>query len=186
MLRLFVAIDISSEIADEIEMFETALRRYDLDIRWIPKTNLHLTLKFLGSVDPKRLPSIQEEMTHLCATTEIFTAHLAELGIFPDREHPQVLWIGADEGSEPLAELAKETEEAMKRVGFPSLARAFTPHLTVGRFKSNLNLDNFRVAMEEINFRSAYTLRIDHLSLYRSYLREHGPQYECISRSDFI
>lgn len=183
--RLFIAVDLSPEIADEVELFERAFARYDLDIRWVKKDNLHLTLKFLGQTEVSRIAAITEKLSAVAAVTDIFAVHLAELGVFPDPVHPQVLWIGADQGAPELHDLAKQIEESLVVAGFPEGEKPFVPHLTIGRFKSNRNMDNFRVAMEEISYRSTYTLRVDHLSVYRSFLTPEGPQYESLFRADF-
>ena len=48
-LRLFVAVDLSEEVREELGRLQDDLRRRDLSsLRWVRPGGIHLTLKFLG------------------------------------------------------------------------------------------------------------------------------------------
>jgi 2'-5' RNA ligase len=47
-----------------------------------------------------------------------------------------VLWLGAREGAEPFAALARSLEASLARRGFAPEPRGFTAHLTLGRVRN--------------------------------------------------
>src|SRR5260370_9081847 len=55
-VRAFVAIRMNEQVEHAVAAMSDAIKRPRDGIRWVPRTNLHITLKFLGpSVDPLRL-----------------------------------------------------------------------------------------------------------------------------------
>ena len=101
---------------------------------WVPPGNLHLTLRFLGRVEPGplaelgvRLAAIPAEPVHLA---------LGALGTFGGRRRARVVWLGLREGQEALAALATEVEAACRASGLAPEVRPFRAHLTLGRSRA--------------------------------------------------
>src|SRR5207245_3294713 len=60
------------------------------------------------------------------------TLELGGFGVFPDFHRPRVVWVGI--APEPALELLQhQVEREYAPLGFPTEARAFRPHLTLGR-----------------------------------------------------
>lgn len=55
-MRTFIAIPLSSEARAQLEELQTRLRSFRADVRWTAVSSIHLTLKFLGEIDPAALP----------------------------------------------------------------------------------------------------------------------------------
>ena len=129
-MRLFVALDIPSEIRERIAECMTRLRQYAPDARWVKPESLHVTLKFLGEVDETRLPQIQNALQQIEGVP--FSLAFRNTGFFPNARSPRVFWIGV-EASEALPVLARSIDEKLHVLGFEAEARAFSPHLTLAR-----------------------------------------------------
>lgn len=132
-LRLFVAVDVSTEVQRALDAALRPLRRLAPDARWTAQGKWHLTLQFLGAVDEARLPGLAHGLEAASSSTNAFTLRLSRAGTFGRPSHPSVLWVGVDEGAPPLARLAHAVGEALSPPGFTPEARLFAPHLTLAR-----------------------------------------------------
>jgi len=97
----------------------------------------HLTLDFLGEIDPAQVPAIVAALGTVGAATRPFDLVLDGIGAFPSPARPRVVWVGATEGRAEVVELARQVEAALRPIGFPSPREAFEPHLTLFRVRSD-------------------------------------------------
>ncbi|HXZ43840.1 MAG TPA: RNA 2',3'-cyclic phosphodiesterase, partial [archaeon] len=58
-MRLFVAVNLPSEIRDRMAAVQDRLRRVQADVSWVRAENVHVTLKFLGETEENRLQRIR-------------------------------------------------------------------------------------------------------------------------------
>ena len=135
MIRAFIAAQIDSKTVQKISEAIAQLKPNIPGLRWVPPTNLHLTLKFLGDVDEAKVDPIAEVLQRQLDPFPRFTINAKGLGVFPDAKRPRILWVGL-EGSH-LAALASTVESALEPFGFVPEKRGFKPHLTVGRWRQS-------------------------------------------------
>lgn len=103
-------------------------------LAWVKADNLHLTLRFLGALEPGILARAQEAMRVAAASVSAsFTVELGGLGSFPARGAPRVVWAGVVAGGERLVALHAGLEAALEARGIPGEGRAFHPHVTLAR-----------------------------------------------------
>ena len=145
-MRLFVAVHLSQEIRDGLASVQDRLRRAQADVSWVKPANLHITLKFLGETEPKRLESIGSALAEAARSAAPFSLVVAGLGTFGGRI-PRVVWAGVREGVAPLEALAGAVENRLARLGFPKERRGFTGHFTLGRVRSPRNVETLRTAI---------------------------------------
>ena len=112
-MRAFVAVFPPPEIRSALAH---AARRLPVtgEVRWVRPANVHLTLKFLGEVPEDDLGRAAEVLE-------------------PSTRRGRILWAGIGEGSDRLRALAGDVEASLEPLGFEREARAFFPHLTLGR-----------------------------------------------------
>lgn len=110
------------------------LKSFGRTFRTVPAENLHLTLKFLAEVDPALVPDLTRILGSVASRHKPFRADLRGVGVFPDRRHPAVVWIGV-EPPEPLQMLALDLDEELRSLGFWPENRPFVPHLTLARIR---------------------------------------------------
>lgn len=181
-VRSFVAIDLS----EPARLALAALQR-DLQvaapprtIRWTAPASIHLTLQFLGDVPLDRIPPITAGLRSVCNGIRPFAFDVAGLGVFPDRRRPRIVWVGVHEASGALAALQRRVGEVLVPLGFPLEARAFSPHLTVGRAARDASPRDLaalgeQIAQSDVGF--IERIAVDHVTLMRSDLRPGGPVY---------
>src|SRR5947208_2449976 len=110
-------------------------RPEQLPVKWVRPENIHLSLKFLGDVEETREPELREALQRAAGSgpePRPLTLQITGFGVFPDYHRPQVLWAGVT--PDPGLELLQHgVEQAFAPLGFPTEARAFRPHVTLGR-----------------------------------------------------
>ncbi len=142
LIRCFIAIE-----------FSPALRRYlgsvsqklanaapERAVSWVKSDSIHLTLKFLGDTPHNIIVKLIESLTHVAAHLAPFALTTTQLGCFPNLRQPRVIWVGLDRDSAShLIELQKAVEAATVPLGFPTEARPFSPHITLGRVRRDVS-----------------------------------------------
>lgn len=126
MPRLFVAVELPEEVKDRLASLCHGLK----GARWVRDRQFHITLRFLGEVEPSQARSVTEALHGV--RSDPFELSLSGLGCFPPRGRPRVVWAGI-EGSEELLGLHREVQRVLRRCGFGPEDRKFAPHVTLGR-----------------------------------------------------
>jgi RNA 2',3'-cyclic 3'-phosphodiesterase len=161
---------VRARLAAEVERLRPLAR----DVAWVGRDNFHLTLKFLGGVEPGRLDAITAALAEVGRAHRPFELGVSDLGAFPSRSRPRVLWAGVDEGAAAAAALAVDVDHALSSLGFEREGRAFSAHVTLGRVRSPR--PDRRLA-EALHGDAYGGQRVEHVSLVRSELSPRGARY---------
>ncbi|MCZ6535694.1 MAG: RNA 2',3'-cyclic phosphodiesterase [Chloroflexi bacterium] len=138
-IRTFIAIDIPPQAKDILAVAINGLQERGVsEVRWTRPQGVHLTLKFLGDIDPGLVDGITDELKAAAQGEESFGLSLGSLGVFPTPTNPRVIWVGLEGDLEVLKRLQEAVEEHISPLGFPRDKRGFTPHLTLGRVRNGL------------------------------------------------
>lgn len=103
--------------------------------RAYPRAAPHLTLRFLGEVDPARNEAIAARLGTVAQAASSFVLRLEGVGAFPSPERPRVVWVGVSLGRTELVELARRVRVALEEEVGPT-PEEFVPHLTLFRVRS--------------------------------------------------
>lgn len=174
--RLFVAIEVPDAVKDAVEGAFAPWREAFPQARWVPRENLHVTLKFLGRTWPRLTDRVPERVEAAAADVSRFTARLRGVGSFPSAKRGRALWAGFGD-TDPLAVLAAEIEASLADE-FPAEKRPFHPHLTVARSDPPLKLPAAYNATEL----ESDEWEVGHVVLFRSHLGRPAPRYEPLGR----
>jgi 2'-5' RNA ligase len=172
-------VPLTAQCREILEQIQQPMRALGADVRWTTIPSIHLTLKFLGEIDPSRVPDFAAALR--AAATPAFDLRIRGLGAFPDLRSPRVVWCGIEGEIEKLASLQARVEEACAGLGFKREARSFHPHLTLGRVNGKRNLqplqDYIRIGCE---LESAFLA--DCMNIYKSVLMPRGAVYTVLER----
>lgn len=124
MLRLFAAIEIPPDVAEELAPHQDDLP----DARWRPLESLHLTLRFFGEISEPCADDLDGELATVSG--EPFDLTLAGVGAFGTGHQNRAIWAGV-EPSPALRQLAGRCESAARRAALPPETRVFKPHVTL-------------------------------------------------------
>jgi 2'-5' RNA ligase len=101
------------------------------EFRWTPAANLHLTVRFAGSVERAVVDEIAGRLDEL--RLPAFELALGELGTFKRGRLVRVVWLQVRAGADQARALAAMVEAECVRAGLEPDARPFQPHLTLAR-----------------------------------------------------
>ncbi|MEJ2325356.1 MAG: RNA 2',3'-cyclic phosphodiesterase [Chromatiaceae bacterium] len=90
--------------------------------------DLHITLAFLGDLNPKRRTCAERAADAVHG--EPFPLLIDRVGYWP---RPRILWCGASDRPEPLLRLLGDLNRGLRAWGFVPDRRPFVPHVTLAR-----------------------------------------------------
>jgi len=180
-IRAFIAIELPDELKGRLRSFQAHLKlpRHSF-IKWVSPDSIHLTLKFLGNVNLKKIDSIKDEMGKITAGKKAFKLITTEPGCFPNPKRIRVFWLGLSGDVEILAEIQREIDKSLAKLGFADEGRPFSPHLTLARVKDEcLPSDrwDFAELIEGAKFDPCCEIKVEKISLMRSQLTTAGAIY---------
>lgn len=179
-MRLFIAVELPDEVRKNITELINELKEVGSAVKWVEEKNLHITLKFLGWVEDRKVDNVVELATKAAGGTGSFKAKFEGTGTFPSGKNPRVVWVGMGEGGEKLKKLADSLEEALSDAGYRSEEREFSSHATIGRVKEIKGVDKLKEKMESIKDPKFGEAIVDHIDIMKSTLTPKGPIYEKI------
>ena len=171
-MRLFVGIAIPEDICKRLAGLRSGLA----GTRWVDVEAMHLTLRFIGTVDEPSAADLDDELSRIEASA--FDLSFSGIGSFASGTRLRQLWVGTEKSS-PLHHLQSKVESAVVRAGFGSEGRKFKPHVTLARFKSAPR--GVGAYMEAHNSFAAGPFAISTFTLFRSHLNRDGAQYEALA-----
>jgi 2'-5' RNA ligase len=187
-VRVFVALDIPEHVRAAIAALIARLRPTCHAARWARIEGVHVTLKFIGEVQPDKIEPIKASLSriHLPDSIEL---KFRNVRFFPNERRPRVFWAGIEAGTE-LGALAATVEVSLEPLGIAKEQRAFSPHLTLARLRSlsgpSSALDRLREAISEAGPLEFGTCMAKEFHLYQSILKRGGAEYTRLATFRFV
>lgn len=172
--RLFIALNLPTEIKDDLSDLLECLSRKSKGIKWVAPEALHLTLKFLGSITNEQKLQIEKKLHELSSQGRSLTFRLGDINTFPNLSRPRVIYIECLEtDSNHIFGLQRKIADKMRTLEFEPEKREWKPHITLGRVKSPDN------KLPPINKAKYFQreFRVDTFDLMSSVLKREGPEH---------
>lgn len=182
-LRTFIAVELPNDIHDSLQKLQNNLRDSMPDVRWTKYGNIHLTLKFLGDIEPSKVDKISISIQNIANEFFPFTMSLAGIGAFPNSRKPSIIWVGVEEGSEKIVQIADHIESSMEKLGFAREKRPFRPHLTIGRIRELKHPAVMAKSLENNEIGEIGKFKVEKLSFIKSQLDPSGSIYTTLSEA---
>lgn len=185
VVRVFLGVNLdlrtTRRVADVQKRLFDAMGERAKQLRWVPPTNLHVTMKFLGGIDPPLVGAIRDALRTGLSARRSFRVRARGLGVFPDAAAPKVVWLGVEDDSGSLVGLAAEIDERLLGIGFAKEKRRFHPHVTLARVKSGegLGLEETFAALGPTECGES---SITEVVVYRSDNVKSGVEYQALER----
>src|SRR5205085_1993644 len=104
--------------------------------RWVSVEGQHVTLKFLGATPASKLERVERGVARSVAGRKPADLALGPLGVFPGPRRARVLWASVTDGSGLLTNLVHRLDRTLEPLGYRREKRAYSPHLTLARFRT--------------------------------------------------
>ena len=174
--RTFIAIEVPEDVRSEAGRLQKQLATTGGMVSWVKPQNLHLTVKFLGSVDASRLQIVLPLIRTAVSASHSFDVQFERLGCFPNDRQPRVVWLGLTELPTAFTGLFCSIEEQLAAAGFPKETRAFKPHLTLARIRPSQHINSLMSALKAVTFHSK-SFRVQEVIVMKSQLTRSGAIY---------
>ena len=142
------------------------------DLRWIDPKNWHITLRFLGNLNPRQLVVLPAVLSKTLAGHQPSSIRFKCIHCFPSTSKPQVIAALFAPSSELLA-LARASELAARAIALTPEDRLFRPHISLARYSKRQPA----YLPQAITFDSL-PLAIDQVIIFSSELTSCGPIYK--------
>ncbi|MBI2565312.1 RNA 2',3'-cyclic phosphodiesterase [Candidatus Woesearchaeota archaeon] len=157
-MRCFIAFDIPEKYYNYLQDIQNQLKK---NCKGTTPYSFHLTLKFLGNINEKKLDIIQKELNLI--EHKSFKAQFSNLGAFPSISSPRVIWIGL-EPYKIIQELQQKIEQTLNY--YSKFSERFHPHITLMRVK---NVENKAKLKEFLQTKQEqYSFQVSYFTLYQS------------------
>ncbi|MBI2557943.1 RNA 2',3'-cyclic phosphodiesterase [Candidatus Woesearchaeota archaeon] len=167
-MRLFIAVDFN-ELKEYFFELQSMLPK---NARLSLTKSFHLTLKFLGEVQPDKLDDIIKILKNI--KFEQFYTYLDSVGIFPTENYIRVVWIGLNPEFK-IMELQRNIDESLKQ-SFKK-EKDFKAHITLARVKYPEDKKSFVERIKNIKFENKKMV-VNNFRLVKSTLTPNGPVYD--------
>ena len=156
----------------ELDGFLTECAAIAPDFRWTPISNLHLTIRFVGSVDQQVVEAIADRL--VAQRLAGFELELGDLGTFKRGRLVRVVWLGLRSGGDTATALFAQVERECVAAGLEAEQRAYRAHATLARSR---NRDGSELPPLPV-VPQLGPWRASELVLYSSHLTKSGAIYE--------
>jgi len=179
-MRAFIAIDLPDTLRSSLAEVQRELQKVARDPRWTNPQGIHLTFKFLGEISDAQTKLVVEGLNRL-GPFEPFEIDVKGFGFFPNEHRARVFWAGVV-APPALAELASRIDAQLEPAGFSREERAFSPHLTLARFKVPRPQPELTTALAGRSNSPVGKFRASEFFLFESKLSPQGSQYRKVIR----
>jgi RNA 2',3'-cyclic 3'-phosphodiesterase len=172
---LFVAIPLPSSVLNMLKFFVE--NNKSLDIRWIPESNYHVTLLYIGRVNPDLVSAIKSSLTDCIETISPFTLSFREISVIQHKGRDTMIWAKFHENEEFIQASQKILGALVSLVPIIVSFKKPIPHVTLSRLKRSADLHRLNVTVPE----NVLTVDVKHCELWESNKGDTGTFYKRIS-----
>ena len=186
-IRAFIALKTPPEWDAELGKLQERLKAElrTKAIRWTKPEQVHITLRFFGSISVDEVERVAAAFPRICAGHQPFSLRCEGLGCFPNVRRARVLWVGIGGQVERVRRLQEAVVLATGKIGKPAEERLFKPHLTLGRIEGLERSSGERLEkLVEGGFQIEAEWTVTELLLMHSHLSSQSARYETIARCD--
>lgn len=168
-MRLFVGVELPWELRQRLINLAGGLP----GARWVPQENLHLTLRFIGDVPPNQAEEVDIALSAIRGRR--FDLSLSGVGTLNRGGREVALWVGVDK-TPSLEQIQSKIETALQRAGLPPERRRYSPHVTLARLDSFVELKLASYVQSNNLFRAG-PAEMDRFTLFSSQLGKENSVY---------
>jgi len=179
--RVYIAINLPENLKEEIVAVQKKLKKFDWPVRWTTADNIHLTLRFLGSITDQKIEQAKSIVEQAVNKNKSFFLQIDNFIAFPNLKMPRVICLNIEENNKLLnlqADIAGPIEE--QGIG-ESERHPFSGHITIGRVKPISA--NYR-ALTQIKFSSQFEVKS--VEIMESVLKSEGPVYSVVESYELM
>ncbi|HSV43189.1 MAG TPA: RNA 2',3'-cyclic phosphodiesterase [Candidatus Bathyarchaeia archaeon] len=179
-IRCFISLNLDHKTQTALADLQRTLKKNGALARWVKPENIHLTLRFLGYRDPKRVKEIAQALPGFFSNMAGFPLTINFLQAFPNEKKPRVLWAGISKSNDEAIGIFEQVNNGLAKLGIPKDQEEFVPHLTLARCKTP---EESRSVSEAIKKAPKFSIEAQatQITFYQSTLSSDGPIYQSLA-----
>lgn len=150
--------------------------------KWVAEENLHVTLRFLGTVEESAVPLVLRGAAEAVRHLDSYRLRLDVVRAVPRARSASLLWVAPSTGGEETVALAERLTEAVSFLDYEPQGHAFKPHVTLCRARRPRRADSRGLDAVERILRTSdersVCVSVREVTLFSSKLTPRGPVYE--------
>jgi len=171
--RCFIALDLPRQVINEIKKIQNLIWKKTLFTgKIIEPENLHLTLKFLGEIDNKKIEEVKKKLREI--EFKEFDVGVGRVGVF-SKNFIRIIWVEL----KGAGKLQKEIDDKLKDL-FAEEQR-FMSHITIARVKNVRDKKELLDYLDRMKIKKM-KFKIKSFFLRKSELFSEGPVYKNIGK----
>lgn len=180
--RLFVAIKPSLGQIYQLDPYLKKLKKSfdqkEIQIKWSPLENMHITLSFLGETSEEKIPDLREKVSKVASDFHEFNLKIHDLGAFDHFQKARTLFVDVQR-SQSLLDLQSLIEQKLDLIP----QQQYYPHLTLGRLRNPNSIESAISPFKKIDLGKG---EISSIFLMESQLHGHFPVYSDIFEAPLV
>ncbi|MCR4315300.1 MAG: RNA 2',3'-cyclic phosphodiesterase [Planctomycetes bacterium] len=174
-MRLFVAVNVAENVKKAAKKVQDVIARSKGKIKLAGAETMHFTLAFLGDTSVDSIRDIKAKIENTIEGSRPFSVAIQGAGAFPSFDRPRVVWLGVEDGSDELIELAMKLRKALSDYVTEDPEKPYKPHLTIARVNSGgFDLGELLADQKDRDYGECFFANV---ILYESVLGRGGPAY---------
>jgi 2'-5' RNA ligase len=182
-IRTFIAVDLDKAVRNRTIALQETLMETGTEVKWVEPENLHVSLLFLGEVEDRQVVDVCRVVEEVAKEHPSFLMSVETAGCFPNPRRPRVLWVGVGEGTQSLCAIHDALETPLLELGYRREERKYSPHITLGRVKSDRPTMKLASALAQHAGWKGGDIQVRELLVMGSKLTPQGPEYTVLSRA---
>jgi 2'-5' RNA ligase len=174
--KLFAGVELDDRTRAGCVALASRLEARGLPARFELAERLHVTLAYLGFVEPESVENVRSALEDVAAHHAPFDLVLDKISAFPHERRPRIVYVGARNQGTPFRRLAAELREAYTALGFV-FSDAAVAHVTIARVKGG---DAHLPLLDQI---APLHLPVRSVTLFESVQDEKTTRYEIRTRA---
>jgi len=180
MIRTFIALELPSVLKSELASLNRRFQPLSpKPTNWVKPEIQHLTLLFIGEVQPRQITEIEELLDNELNGFPAFHFTPEGLEFFPSVA-PHLLWLKLAAENDDIFKLNRRLLKDLERMGIDADRKTLKLHVTMARLKARFSPELEREIMQSSLSREA--LNFNSICLFKSVLHTSGPEYTVLHK----
>lgn len=176
--RLFIAIGFDEKLCQklekEVKKVKINLDKAHISYKWVPASNYHVTLIFLGNTTVEQKSDITEKLFQLQNQFDPFELQISGVDAFGSEREARLIYCGV-QNKKNLRQLVDQAREVLGLAADES----YSPHLSIARLRNQANVKDIISPVKRKDF---FKVKVSEIRIYRSILAGPFPVYEVLAR----
>ncbi|HVC22329.1 MAG TPA: RNA 2',3'-cyclic phosphodiesterase [Candidatus Dormibacteraeota bacterium] len=135
----FLAVEVTSSVRRALSPLLEEMTGMGAGIRPVRADGLHLTLRYLGRIDPAQKVAVRAAAAEIAGAGRPFIVAFSGPELAPPGSSPQVVWAPLGAGEVDLAAIGTRLNLALADKGWAPPSQPFRAHCTLARLSSHLS-----------------------------------------------